>query len=106
MRARYEPASLTPLGTLSSPLEPNLSAEKFSFGCTAIERPGGPTCGETSPETQDVRQLRELAIAAGWRLSGSDEPELFNGEALCPRHTRCSIVDVIARYPRPREGSA
>lgn len=97
MSDRYERPRVTFLGVVCSPLTPNLSAEVFTFGCTALERPGA-ACAASSPHTRDVRELRQLAIAAGWRLSGSDEPELLNGEALCPMHRSCSIADVIAKY--------
>ncbi len=95
---RYETPTVTLLGVLSSPLEPNRFAEAFAFNCTACERPGALACGSVSPVTKDVRAVRELAITAGWRLSGSDDPSLFNGEALCPKHRACSISDVLKRH--------
>jgi hypothetical protein len=95
---RYEAPSVKFIGVLSSPLKPNRSGETFSFNCTACERPGALACAAKSPETTDIRKLRELAIIAGWRLSGSEEPELFNGEALCPKHRACSISDVLKRH--------
>ncbi len=95
---RYETPTVTLLGVLSSPLEPNRFAEAFAFNCTACERPGALACAAKSPETTDIRKLRALALSAGWRLSGSDEPELFNGEALCPKHRACSISDVLKRH--------
>jgi hypothetical protein len=98
----YEAPRVTLLGVVSGPLEPNASGENFFFACTAIEHPGDRPCGAMSPHTTDVRELRELALKGGWRLSGSEEPELFNGEALCPKHRRCSIADVLKRHAVPR----
>lgn len=100
MAEKYEAPKVTYLGVVSGPLAANTVGEVFHFACTAVEKLGDVACGATSPRTTDIRELRELAIKGGWRLSGPDDPELFNGEALCPKHRRSSIADVLKRHAR------
>jgi hypothetical protein len=55
---------------------------------------------ERRPPAAHPVETRNLALAAGWRVWGPDDPELFNGEVLCPKHRHLSMAAVLKRHAR------
>jgi hypothetical protein len=72
----------------------------WSLRCTGTAEIGAQGCGLLSPAARHHGETRELALAAGWRVWGPDDPELLNGEVLCPRHRELTMAAVARRLAK------
>jgi hypothetical protein len=52
----------------------------WPFGCTF------KGCHARSPAAKTAEGMRGVAVRAKWRVWGRRDPELRDGEALCPTH--------------------
>lgn len=95
---QQERPRLTYLGTIADALAliDLVNRTRFSYGCTWVR---GPThCARRSPPVVEHQDMRDVAIAAGWRIWGPGDTELFTGEVLCPDHTLDCMAAAIAAY--------
>ena len=59
---------------------------------------GNNRCRKESPHMAQHGHMVSGARRAGWRVWGAGEPDLVDGEALCPTHAK-----VKPRPPAPTE---